>query len=90
MVTFADITCLLNFKKNLFKVEGVTFLTQYTNQVKKNGSAQIHVATVKNVFVESSDRKKNWLRNPLTNSGVESNDKKNKLSAESITNRGIQ
>ena len=31
----------------------------------------IHVETVKIVFVESSDRRKNWPQNPLINSGVQ-------------------
>ena len=39
-------------------------------------SARIHFETVKNLFVESSEKKGNWLRNPLTNKIVESSDKK--------------
>ena len=31
----------------------------------------IKVATVKNALVEPSDKKKNWLRNPLTNGGTQ-------------------
>ena len=57
--------------KEIFKNnEGDAFITHDIYKSCDEIMGPIHVATVKNVLVESNDRKKNWHRNPLTNGGT--------------------